>query len=215
MKIAFIFAHPDDESYGPAGTIIKLAKNNEVFIVSLCNGTRPGNENVSANRLESFNKICSKIGVKNSYFDFFDCTLEYENTLKVIENIIQNYKPEIVYTNNISDIHKDHRLVAECCMVACRPKPNSSVKSLYFSEMPSSTSWSFNKIQPYFQPNVYENITEQMNLKKELLSLYETEIYPQPDARSVYAMETLAKYRGYESGYEFAESFNLVFDRKE
>lgn len=215
MKIAFIFAHPDDESYGPAGTILKLSTSNEVFILCLCNGARPGSEHVSQDRLNSFNTICSKMGVQKLSFDSYDCTLEYQNTLQTIETFIQNFKPEIVYTHNISDIHRDHRLVAECCMVACRPKPNSTIKSLFFSEMPSSTSWSFNKIQPPFQPNVYENITEQMSLKKELLSLYHTETYPKPDARSVYAMETLAKYRGYESGYEFAESFNLVFDRKE
>jgi len=45
MKILFIFAHPDDEAYGPAGTISKLAKDgNDVVVVSLCNGRRPGME---------------------------------------------------------------------------------------------------------------------------------------------------------------------------
>jgi len=213
MTILFIFAHPDDESYGPAGTIAKLANNHEVVVISLCNGARPGNEQVADLRTDAFIKACQLLGSKYEIYSTPDCALEYDSTLKTIETLINHYQPSIVYTHNISDIHRDHRLVAECCMVACRPKPNSPVNELYFCEMPSSTAWSFNQLTPNFEPNVYNDIGEYIDIKKQVMTLYSTEIYNFPDARSIEAMETLAKYRGYTIGFRYAEAFKLIFSK--
>ena len=39
MKYLAIFAHPDDESYGPGGTLAKLAdENNTVSLITLTKG---------------------------------------------------------------------------------------------------------------------------------------------------------------------------------
>jgi hypothetical protein len=213
MKIAFIFAHPDDESYGPAGTISKLSLTEDVYVFSLCNGSRPGNEHVFSKRTEAFYKSCEMMSAKPIMHDFLDCTLTYTDTLKLVENIIEEYSPEVVYTHNIGDIHLDHRIVSESCMVACRPKPDSSVKKLYFSELPASTDWAFSKIHSKFEPNTFVDVTNFMDLKRQCLKLYTTEIYEYPDCRSVESMETRAKFRGTQIGVNFAEAFQLVFSK--
>jgi LmbE family N-acetylglucosaminyl deacetylase len=214
MTVLFIFAHPDDEAYGPAGTIAKLSEKTEVYVVSLCRGDRPGQENVWQHRTRAFHDSCIQLGAKPIIKEFSDCRLEYASTLAAIEEIINQIKPTIVYTHNISDIHRDHRLVAECCMVACRPKPTGVVNELYFCEMPASTDWSFGQIQPAFTPNVYIDVSDFMDSKKGALLLYSSEIYAFPDARSVGAVETLATYRGYQAGVHRAEAFQLVFFRE-
>jgi hypothetical protein len=210
-KILFLFAHPDDEAYGPAGTIAKLSQENQVIVVSLCNGARPGNEHVADARASAFVKSCEMLGAEWKIYNTPDCALTYDDTLKTIELLVEYCKPDIIYTHNISDIHRDHRLVAECCIVASRPKPNSTVKELYFCEMPSSTAWSFGKFEPLFNPNVFKDITDFIEIKKQVLELYITETYKFPDARSVEAVEILSKYRGYQSGITHAEAFQLVF----
>ena len=216
MRILFVFAHPDDEAYGPAGTIAKLAKTNNVTVVSLCDGSRPGSEHVASSRTTAFRSSCELLGATPVIYDTPDCTLEYASTLKSVELLIEYHRPDVVYTHNISDIHKDHRLVAECCMVACRPKPTSTVSALYFSEMPASTAWSFGQLSPVFNPNTYIDVTEYSDIKKQVLGLYLTETYEFPDARSIEAVDVLSKYRGYQSGVTHAEAFQLVFahDRK-
>lgn len=214
MTILFIFAHPDDEAYGPAGTIAKIAERNETYILCLCKGDRPGTEYVWQHRSNSFNESCQLLGARPIQKDFSDCKLEYDSTLKAIEETINEIKPTIVYTHNISDVHRDHRLVAECCLVACRPKPAGYVNELYFCEMPAGTDWAFGQLNGTFNPNVYLDITDFMDVKKSALSLYSSELYAFPDARSVGAVETLATYRGYQAGVHRAEAFQLVFFRE-
>jgi len=216
MKILFIFAHPDDEVFGPAGTITDLATNNNVLVVSLCNGARPGNPEVAEGRIEAFKKSCETMGAEWRIYSTPDCALSYDDTLKTIENIVSQEIPDIVYTHNISDIHRDHRLVAECCMVACRPKPSSTVKELYMCELPASTDWSFGQIEPIFNPNVYKDVSDLIGIKEQVMMLYGTEVYEHPDARSIESMKTMAKNRGRQSGVSYAEAFQLVFslDRK-
>jgi LmbE family N-acetylglucosaminyl deacetylase len=214
MNILFIFAHPDDEAYGPAGTIAQLSKNNKVTVISLCKGDRPGNEQVSDDRIEAFEKSCETLGASFAMCSGSDCKLEYCDTLSKIETFIKNLEPEIIYTNNISDIHKDHRLVAECVLVASRPKPESTVKELYMCEMPSSTDWSFGQLGDTFQPNYYRDVSMEIYKKQQVMGYYNTETYNYPDARSIESMESLAMYRGKQVGVHRAEAFKLIFSIK-
>jgi len=214
MKILFLLAHPDDEAYGPYGTILKLVKQgHEVTVFCLCNGERPGNEKVSADRVFAFKENCELAGVEWKIQNNPDLSLKYNETVANVTGIIDFFKPDAVYTHNISDLNNDHRIVAEAALVACRPKPTSTVNELYFFEVPSSTDWTFSQVQPVFEPNTYIDITDYIEDKKLALARYSTETYPFPDARGVEAMETLSKYRGYQVGYNNAEALKLVFKR--
>lgn len=212
-NILFLIAHPDDEAFGPYGTISTLARDHNIYIVSMCNGARPNFETVQLHREKAFQNSCNQIGVKWFIYNNPDLTLEYSTAVRIAEDIIGTFKPVIVYTHNISDLNKDHRIVAEATMVACRPKPESTVNELYFFEIPSSTDWAFGQIQPAFEPNVYLDISNVIESKKLALSMYSTETYEFPDARSIESMVTRAKYRGSQVGFEFAEAFRLVFSR--
>ena len=212
MNVMFIFAHPDDEAYGPAGTIHKLAqKDNNVTVVSMCRGNRPGMEEVCTERQAAFKKSCERLGAKPIMFDYSDCRLEYDETLKRVEELIAEHKPDLVYTHSNADIHKDHRLVSEVVQVACRPKPDSTVNALYMCELPSSTDWGFDQFNNGFRPNVFKDVSDHIWIKQEVMGYYSTETYHYPDARSIESMETLAMHRGKTIGCHRAEAFQLVF----
>jgi LmbE family N-acetylglucosaminyl deacetylase len=208
VNILFLIAHPDDEAYGPYGTIAKLAKDHKVTVFCICNGERPGSIEVSSDRISAFKTNCERLGVEWKIQNNADCSLEYRDTLANVEGIIDYYKPDVVYTHNISDLHNDHRLLAEVCLVACRPKPGSTVKELYYFELPN-----FATSPTSFNPTVYTDISEYIDLKVQALSSYKTETYQYPDARSVEAVVALSKYRGYSVGAHHAEAFQLVFSR--
>lgn len=212
MNIMFIVAHPDDEAFGPAGTIAKLSKDHNVKILCLTKGDRPGNEHVQSSRREAFNASCITLGASSIPVDLLssDCKLTYDETLFQIEKTLREYPTDIVYTHSPSDLHLDHVLVSKCCMIACRPKPESTVKKLYFFEQPND--WTFGQIGS-FVPNTFVDITEQMEIKKTACDFYLTERYDWPDARSWESIEVQSKQRGKTVGVNHAEAFQLVFSR--
>lgn len=215
MRELFIISHPDDESYGPYGTILNLSQQKkEVFIFCLCNGSKPKNEHVSKERIEIFKENCRDANVNYILGNNLDLKLDTFKITSEIENVIKDINPTSVYTHSMTDINRDHRLVFEASLVASRPKLNGTVNNFYTFEVPSSTDWSFSHINSSFKPNVYNEISEKnIELKKIALSKYSTEIYDYPDARSVESMFTLSKYRGYQVGFKYAEAFELIFLR--
>jgi LmbE family N-acetylglucosaminyl deacetylase len=214
MNVLFVVAHPDDEAYGPYGTMARMVKEgHKVTLFCLCNGERPGAEAVAVDRVFALKTNCEQLGVEWKIWDNPDLSLELNATAQLLTQLVDLHKPEVVYTHNISDMNHDHRIVAEATLIACRPKPECSVNELYFFEVPSSTDWTFNQIQPAFQPITYVDVSDFIDAKKSALLRYSTETYEFPDARSVEAMTTLAKYRGFQVGFENAEAFRLVFSR--
>lgn len=214
MNILFLIAHPDDEAYGPYGTIAKLVnEGHKVHVFCLCDGRRPGNENVSADRVFAFKENCEAIGVQWKIWSTPDLGLKLNDTAHLVTQLIEMHKFDVVYAHNISDINQDHKIVGEAALIACRPKPTCTVNELYFFEVPSSTDWTFGKVQPVFQPTTYVDVSDYVETKIAALSNYPTETYEFPDARSIEAMTTLLKYRGYQVGFAHAEAFQLVYAR--
>lgn len=215
MNILFAFAHPDDEAFGPSCTIRKLAnEGHNITVASMCNGARPGAVHVAAARQRAFNDSCRLLGATGIIHHHGDLTVTYNEAVDYVVKLIDSVQPDVVYTNNISDINMDHRLMAEACLVACRPKPTCSVQELYFCEIPSSTDWAFGQIQPAFEPNVYVSVEDLIDYKRRAISLYSTESYAFPDARSVDAAIVLSQHRGAAVGVTHAEAFKLVLSRR-
>lgn len=114
-----IFAHPDDESFGPAGTIHKLTSEYDVYIIcatkgeigqNSLKGEKPLNE-IRAEELEASAKL---LGVKKVFFlGFIDGTLSnamYPDLVLKIEKILKPLKPALLLTFEPRGVsgHIDH-----------------------------------------------------------------------------------------------------------
>ena len=92
------------------------------------------------------------------FLDFADNRLDSYNlidVIKPIEKIIQNYKPNIIYTHNPGDLNIDHNIVNRAVMTASRPKPKIAIEKIYAFEVLSSTNWSINHTNSNFEPNYF------------------------------------------------------------
>jgi len=215
-KILFIVAHPDDEVLGCGGTILKhIAQGNEVSILILGEGetSREVGSNVQK-RQNQAQLVAELLGVEKLFLEQlpdnkFD-SLALLEVIKIIEKYVLKIKPEIIYTHFANDLNIDHRVTFKAVLTACRPQPNFFVKRIFSFEVLSSTEWQAKNFGKVFRPTVYENVTDFIEKKLKVMQTYEKEIREYPHPRSLKGIKVQAQYRGIESGYKFAEAFQLV-----
>lgn len=215
-RILIIAPHPDDEILGCGGTIIKnITEGNEVYICIVTKGCPPlfNADRVAINRQDTI--ACHQhIGIKKTfYLDFQAAMLEkverYELNGKILD-VIKEVRPDEAYIPHWGDMQKDHQMVADAAMVALRPKYHPQVKKIYSYETMSETAWNAPNVQNEFIPNVFVDITDYLEAKKEALAFFKLQVSPFPDARSLEAIEALAKYRGALMDMKAAEAFMLI-----
>ena len=206
MKILVIAPHPDDEVLGMGGTIKKLSKKNKIILCVVSEGATAQykDKKMIKVRRDSCKKTAKILGISQTIFlDYPDMrlNLSHLDINKKLEEIIEKYKPEIVYTAPKNDLNLDHQMVFNSTLVACRPK--SGVKQILCYEIQGNT-----KVP--FVPNVFENIEKEFSYKIKGFKMYKSEIEEFPNPRSIAAIENLAIQRGIESGTKKAEAFELI-----
>ncbi len=220
MKMLVIAPHPDDEIIGVGGTIAKRAKaGHEVYVCVVTKGQPPM---FNPAYIEQGRNECraadALLGVKETVFlDFPAVMLEtvprYEFNGKLM-GLIERIQPDEVYIPHRGDMQLDHQMVVDAAMVALRPKYLHKVSRVYAYETLSETGWNIPNVQNEFIPNVYEDISDFMEIKLQAMGLFQSQLSDFPAARSIGAMEALARYRGATVEIPAAEAFSLVREIK-
>lgn len=222
-KVLVVAAHPDDEVLGCGGTIAKHTLNgDEVWIMIMAEGITSRDNNCDAierksqlNELHSNSwRVAKILGAKNLIMcDFPDNrmdSIDLLDVVKKIEEIVTEFKPDIVYTHHIGDVNVDHIITNKAVITACRPFPRQSVQKILLFETLSSTEWQTPTVENMFMPNWFVNIAETFDKKMTALKCYDSEMRQYPHPRSYKSVDILSKYRGMMVGYEAIEAFYLV-----
>jgi len=222
MNVLVIAAHPDDEVLGCGGTIARLGQEgHHIYIAILGEGVTSRYEQREAadqKELETLHRrahqAAHELGAKDVFLyqlpdNLFD-TVPLLKVVKTVEDLVADLKPDIIYTHHGSDLNVDHQIVHQAVLTATRPMQGQPVREIYAFEVPSSTEWAFQRLEPPFRPNVFVDIAGTLNIKLDAFSHYETEIRPFPHPRSLEAIEAIAKRWGSVVGCAAAEAFELV-----
>lgn len=215
-KILIVAAHPDDEVLGVGGTILKhVKKGDEVSILILGDGETSRNQNSDIQkRANEAQKVGQALGAREIILEKFPDnkfdTVALLEITKRIEEVISNIQPEVIYTHNSSDLNVDHRLTFKAVLTACRPQPNFPIKEILTFETLSSTEWQVKDPGHIFCPVNYVKIDDYIDEKLKILSIYKDELREFPHPRSIEGVKTLAKFRGMEVGFNYAEAFQVV-----
>lgn len=209
-KTVLIFApHNDDELLGAGGTILKLSKNGyEVTVCEITSGP-------TCQKIQSEAKEAHKVlGVRNSVFlNLPSCKLEEMSKTEMNRafcKVVADIKPMIVMIPHYGDMHLDHRWVAEAAMVAVRPLEASLVQKVLAYETLSETEWNTPSVNNVFIPNLWIDISDEIDRKIEAMRCYQSQLHDFPHPRSLETIESLAKYRGSTVGVKAAEAFMVV-----
>lgn len=118
-----IFAHPDDEAMGPAGTLAIMAKDHPVYLICVTNGDAAGKTNTEKEaigevRKEELRNSAKVIGVKQVFFlEYRDGDLSnnlYHQLAAEIQKKLEELRPDTLITfepNGVSG-HIDHVAVS-------------------------------------------------------------------------------------------------------
>ena len=222
-RVLVVAAHPDDEVLGCGGTIARHADvGDQVHVLIVAEGATSRQQHrdrslagkelsVLAQAAQTAGSILGAAGVE--LLDFPDNRLDSLDRLDLIKRIEQSIawnQPELVYVHHAGDVNVDHRRLHEAVVTACRPTPGHSVRRLLSFEVASSSEWQPPGSAPAFQPNWFVDISDQWARKRDALLAYACEMCPSPHARSLEALEHLARWRGAQVGVDAAEAFCLL-----
>jgi N-acetylglucosamine malate deacetylase 1 len=223
-KSVFVLAaHPDDEVLGCGGTMARYANEGAAINVAfLADGVSSRGAMAShpaesrretAARRAAAATACGILGATVvSFGEFPDNRLDTVPLLdivKFVEDLVEQYQPDTVFTHHAGDLNIDHRRAHQAIETACRPLAGRSVKSIASFEVPSSTEWRLARTADAFVPNLFIDISQWLDHKLRALDAYAAELREWPHPRSRRAVEHLARWRGATVGVDAAESYIL------
>jgi LmbE family N-acetylglucosaminyl deacetylase len=222
VKVLVIAAHPDDEVLGCGGTAARLAQEgHDVHFAILGEGItsrHPQRTDANAAQLDKLHRqseaAAAKVGVKNVVHDRLPDnrldTVPLLEIVKIVEGLVDRIKPEVIYTHHRGDLNVDHGIIHRSVLTAVRPVSGQPVREIYSFEVPSSTEWAFQQLEPCFRPNVFVDVTRTLEAKIAAMGCYETEVRQFPHPRSPEALRAIAMRWGSVCGCGAAEAFELV-----
>jgi LmbE family N-acetylglucosaminyl deacetylase len=219
-SILIIAAHPDDDILGCGGYISKYRKLCEFKVIFIAEGSSSRFADVASKEADASIKqrqnmaisALEALGVGSFEFNNLPCgkldQIPQLQINKILEKAIDEYKPSIVLTHSGRDLNQDHKIINQATLIATRPTSKRMVNSVISYEVLSSSEWNYGES---FRPNLFEEISvKDLVNKQTAMKCYHTEVGSFPFPRSDIGIETLARYRGMQSGFKLAEAFEIL-----
>ena len=215
-RILVVAAHPDDELLGPGGTVARHSSCGDqvtIAFIADSDSARYDEAKMQTVRTHAI-QAAQHLGVSDvRCAGMPDQRLDTLPILKItqwIEEVLRDIEPQIIYTHHFGDINRDHRVVHEATLTAARPYSAPYVERILCYETPSATEWAGSSVDDHFVPNVFVDISQQLEIKVNAMSAYETEVRDCPHPRSLEAIRVRAANWGSVIGAAAAEPFVIV-----
>lgn len=218
MKNVLIVApHPDDETLGCGGTILKyVSKNIKFHWLIITKMTKEAG--YSSKQIISRTNEIKIIKKKYNFSTVFEMnfltarldTYPLSLIIKEMSKVIKDIKPDTIFFPNRNDIHTDHRITFDAVIASTKSFNFDFVKNLLVYETLSETHISMMSDKNDFIPNLWIDINKQINKKIDIMKIYKSEFKKFPHPRSIDCIKSLAKLRGSEVNLLAAEAFKVL-----
>ncbi len=201
VKYLALAPHPDDVELGCIAALQSMIrKDDEILyvVMSKCLDIER-NKNI----LSEFEKVTEKLEeifpckFSHKIFDFPNRRL-FETHMEiraVLDKIRDEYKPDVVFTTSLNDLHQDHKYLSEETIRVFR---RCTVLSYEISTSVGN-----------FQPSLYKIVTkEQLDNMIDIVNIYESQKGQQYMSDDL--IRGILKHRGGEIGVDFAQAFEVI-----
>ena len=209
-KVLVVAAHPDDELLGIGGIIIKhVMAGDEVRSIIICEGESVRYKG-DVGQSTAIQDAAEVMGVSKVYhLKFPDQRLDTYTLMDLItplEEISEEFKPNIIYCQSGCDANRDHKILFEAGMIAFRPT-SEWIEDFYSFYTTSSTEWGYPRS---FVPDTWINISNVLEKKIEAFEKYHSEVREYPHPRSSDSLRHQAHFWGNQCCMDSAEVLMTV-----
>jgi len=212
-KVLVIAVHPDDETLGCGGTLLKHKSEKDEIHWLIC--TDIDKNNIYFNiRQKEIKKVASLYNF-NSTINLKLKTMQVDeysmsDLISKISKVIKDIKPNIIYLPFKGDVHSDHRKIFEASFSCTKSFRYPFIKKIYMMETLSETEFAPSTKEDNFVPNTFIDISKFMDKKIKIMKIFKSEIAKHPFPRSIKNLNSLATLRGASANCKYAESFILL-----
>lgn len=181
--VVVIYPHPDDESFGAAGTIIHFREQG-VPVTYVCGTLGEMGRNMGspifANR-ETLPKIrekeliaaCEKLDINLHLLGYRDKTMEFEDTLQLathIQQVLEEMKPSLVITHYPDHgVHPDHNALGAATIEAVRLMEEEKRPTVWASAITKNFEDVLGK------PDIIHNVTSVFDQKMDAILTHKSQ----------------------------------------
>ena len=178
-----VIAHPDDEAFGPSGTLAILSQTHDVHVVCVTDGASDprfhpiGGKKLSDVRREELRASAKALGVQHVHLlHFQDGTLNnnmYHEVAAKLTELVKEHKPSLLITTELRGVsgHLDHVAVAMIASYVYRE--NRWIDAIWYNCI-SKNSSSFMKNYFVFFPEGFDR--EDVDLVVDITSVFQKKI---------------------------------------
>ncbi len=200
MKIAFVFAHPDDESLSSGGTIAKYA-NTGHDVYTICFSSSP-------TRKKEYFSAVKVLGCKEAIIYNYENVSDYEKEItKDFISYILKFQPDKIVTHLEDDYHVDHRschrIVREGIEWAAHETQHENphlVSELYVAETTILIP----------NPHILVDISEYYETKESAIKCYKSQLYKGGNNFYIDFHKYRTMMRGTQASTNYAEAFSQI-----
>jgi LmbE family N-acetylglucosaminyl deacetylase len=214
VNIVLVVApHPDDETLGCGGTILRHKADGDemhwLIMTAMFENEGYSTEKIKS-RLREINNVAKQYGfAKIHQAGYPTATLDRipkKNLVSSISKVLNEVKPNTIYIPFFGDVHSDHREVFNAVASCTKSFRFPFIRQVRAYEILSETECN---IIPgvSFQPNLWVEISDNINEQIAIMRHYESELGEHPFPRSEKCIRALANLRGSTIGVEAAEAF--------
>lgn len=197
MNILAFGAHPDDIEIGVGGTLSKYSgKGHNVTGIVV---TLPPDKKVRRKESKTAAEI---LGMNINLLDIgFDDLFSSREMVRRIDDILDKYSPEVIFTHWDKDSHQDHNVLTSGVIAATRM--NKCSLYMYEQTLPGGI------VPCSFNAQMYIDISDTIDKKIKSI-LAHTSQHSKNGEWWLHGIQGRAMFRGYQINAKYAEAFQVV-----